>query len=296
MLNLKESNDYIINLIQKNEPFFVARTGCGELFASHYYALNKCLNKTDSELTKKLGGDFFGLTNSAGIYGNSDDDFVEFAKKYDTSIINSTALAYQQSDWIKNEQEYYIKTYNLDTLYSRVLEPFYCCIENIKPWSQYLLGKKVLIVNPFTDSMKIQVYNGFQIFKDPKKKIFLPGQELKFYKSFNTAANNKIHSNWKETFDIMCEEISKIDFDVALLGCGGYGLLISNYIYTNLNKSVIYIGGGLQLLFGIMGKRWENIDLWKKIIAENDTKFIRPLREEHISNKKNLEELCDGYW
>ena len=94
----------------------------------------------------------------------------------------------------------------------------------------------------------------------------------------------------------MCEEISKIDFDVALLGCGGYGLLISNYIYTNLNKSVIYIGGGLQLLFGIMGKRWENIDLWKKIIAENDTKFIRPLREEHISNKKNLEELCDGYW
>ena len=57
------------------------------------------------------------------------------------------------------------------------------------------------------------------------------------------------------TFEMMCDDISKIDFDVALLGCGGYGLPLCNYIRHTLGKSAIYVGGGLQLLFGVMGSR-----------------------------------------
>jgi hypothetical protein len=85
-----------------------------------------------------------------------------------------------------------------------------------------------------------------------------------------------------------------LDFDVALLGCGGYGLPLCNYIYKDLNKSAIYVGGGLQLLFGIMGKRWENNAMWKKIIQENDAKFIRPSGDEVIKDKDRIEGGC--YW
>ena len=92
----------------------------------------------------------------------------------------------------------------------------------------------------------------------------------------------------------MCNDISKLDFDIALLGCGGYGLPLCNYIKKDLKKSAIYIGGGLQLLFGVMGKRWENREDWKKIIRENNTKFIKPSNEERCNNLYTIEGGC--YW
>ena len=61
-----------------------------------------------------------------------------------------------------------------------------------------------------------------------------------------------------------------------------------------MDKSAIYVGGGLQLLFGVMGKRWENIPMWNNIIKENDTKFIRPSGDEIMHNNTNIEGGC--YW
>ena len=116
-------------------------------------------------------------------------------------------------------------------LYSRILEPFYCCQEDIKPWSHYLLGKKVLIINPFTESMKKQLDNGFQIYKE--KTIFQDQQEFIFYKSYVTSGGNHLHSSWLETFIIMCKDIKKLDFDIALLGCGG-----SVPVYKNISCGV----------------------------------------------------------
>ena len=119
-------------------------------------------------------------------------------------------------------------------------------------------------------------------------------QEFVFYKSYQTSGGNAIHTNWVETFDIMCKDISHLEFDIALLGCGGYGLPLCDFIHTKMNKSAIYVGGGLQLLFGVMGARWENWDDWKKIIAENDTKFIRPSGSEIFANNVRIEDAC--YW
>ena len=65
--------------------------------------------------------------------------------------------------------------------------------------------------------------------------------------------------------------------------------ILNKIIKSKLNKSAIYVGGGLQLLFGVMGKRWENNPMWIKIIKDNDCKFIRPSGDEIIINKKPLE-------
>jgi hypothetical protein len=71
--------------------------------------------------------------------------------------------------------------------------------------------------------------------------IFLPNQEFVFYKSFNTLAGNHIHNNWIETFSIMCNDIKKLDFDIALVSCGGYGLPICNFIKNDMKKSTLLI-------------------------------------------------------
>jgi hypothetical protein len=55
----------------------------------------------------------------------------------------------------------------------------------------------------------------------------------------------------------MMNDISKLDFDVALLGCGAYGIPLLGFIKKELQKSGIYVGGGLQLYFGIRGQRWD---------------------------------------
>jgi len=229
-----------------------------------------------------------------GIYCSNASDIKLFAEMYLEAIKNSDYLAVFPSLWpyFSEMQNYFLNKYSIQSLHNRSIEPFYNILENEIPWTHSLIGKKVLIINPFIDSMKKQLSNKFQMFKD--KKLFLDGQEFIFYKTFMSLANNRPHKNWYETYEIMRDDIQKLDFDIALLGCGGYGLPLANFIYEKMNKSAIYIGGSLQLLFGIMGKRWEDIDMWKKIMNESQIKFIRPSGDEIIKNKNMIEDAC--YW
>jgi hypothetical protein len=273
-LSLKESNDKIIELLQSNKAFYISRMGIGpETWVPYIY---KTTNNFQHNDINRL---VYMLDNNSGIYNLNLDSLKKYCNLYYNSIKNSDYLACFINDII-NEQKF-MKPNNKQLLYSRILEPFYCCLEDIKPWSHYLVGKKVLIISPFVESF-------------PNKKIFLDNQEFIFYKTFITTAGNHIHKNWEETFDIMCNDISKLDFDIALVSCGGYGAPLSYYIKKELNKSVIYVGGGLQLLFGVMGKRWENIDMWKKIIKENESNFIRPSGDEIINNINRVENGC--FW
>ena len=283
ILSLNESNNYIIKLLEKNDPFIISRLGIGaETYLSYSY---------DNKL--KLNFNYLKmLSNNAGIY-NINKTLITYLEQYIECIKNSSALAVF-IDAIITEQTYFINKFNIYTIHYQVIEPFYCCLENIKPWTHYLINKKVLIISPFITSIQKQLDNGFQIFKDNNKKIFLDNQQFVFYKSFQTSVGNHIHKDWLETFTIMCNDIKNLDFDIALLGCGGYGLPLCNYIKTHMNKSAIYIGGGLQLLFGVMGGRWENNQMWKQIIQKNDTKFIKPSGDEIINNYRNIEGGC--YW
>ena len=54
----------------------------------------------------------------------------------------------------------------------------------------------------------------------------------------------------------MKKEIDKVDYDVCLLGCGAYGFPLAAHCKRK-GKQAIHLGGILQLLFGIKGKRWE---------------------------------------
>ena len=284
-MNIVESNKEIINTINSNKVFIIARFGLGpETTLCYNYNVNKKINNNNLNNVLRI----------CGIYckNNNITVFEKYFEELNNAIENSDILACFNNSNIESIQNVYSKMYNLTKIHSRSLEPFYVMQDNEIPWTHYLFGKKVLVVNPFTDSMKKQIDNNFQIFKD--KKIFLDDQEFIFYKSFQTHGNHYIHNNWLETFTIMCNDIEKLEFDIALLGCGGYGLPLCNFIKTKMNKSSIYIGGGLQLLFGVMGHRWINRDDWKKIIKENNTNFIYPSNDEQLDNKNTIEN--SAYW
>ena len=292
ILDLSISNTTIIEFIEKNIPFSIIRLGIGnETYISYDYLNSNKINK------KYLHPVLLTLYN-AGIYTNNKDvkKIELFCISYTNAIKNADVIASFTNSirtrTICNIQNYFSQQYNLPQIHSRSLEPFYIMLENETPWTHYLKNKKVLIIHPFVESFKKQLKNGFQLFKN--KQMFLDNQEFLFYKPYQTIAGNHIHNDWVETFTLMCDDIKNLDFDIALLGCGGYGLPLCNYIKSKLNKSAIYIGGGLQLLFGIMGNRWDTHETIQTIIKENECKFIRPSNDELCKNHKTIENSC--YW
>ena len=102
----------------------------------------------------------------------------------------------------------------------------------------------------------------------------------------------------------MEKEISNIDFDIAIIGCGAYGLPIAAHV-KRIGKKAIHIGGGMQLLFGILGKRWteqygdfleyrpeEKIDInYRPLFNKN---WIYPLSMDKPHNSNKVENGC--YW
>ena len=180
ILDLCKSNEEIIRLINSGNPFTVVRLGIGtETIISVKYIQSRELDVNN-----------FNILKNAGIYckNNSKQILELFCIAYNSAIRNSDVLASFESASIKNIQDFYSKHYKIKQIHSRSLEPFYQVLQDIKPWTHYLLGKKVLVINPFVESFQKQIKNKFQIFKD--KQIFLDGQEFVFYKSFQTIAGN----------------------------------------------------------------------------------------------------------
>ena len=89
----------------------------------------------------------------------------------------------------------------------------------------------------------------------------------------------------------MKRDIEKIDFDIAIVGCGAYGMNLGAFIKRDLGKSVLHLGGMLQLLFGIKGKRWEADPRYNALYTDS---WTRPLQHEVPSANARIENGC--YW
>ena len=112
-------------------------------------------------------------------------------------------------------------------------------------------------------------------------------------KAVQTIAGNRDtrFDTWFDALDWMTEQCRNIDFDVAILGCGAYGFPLAAEI-KKMGKSSIQMCGATQLMFGILGRRWQN----NPIIMEglvNDA-WVRPQVEEGVKNSIRVEDAC--YW
>jgi len=130
------------------------------------------------------------------------------------------------------------------------LEPFF----STNPWTKALEGKKILVIHPFEDTIKSQYKKREFLFKDN----LLPKFELKVIKAVQTVAGEKSEfKNWFEALEHMKKQMDDIDYDIALIGCGAYGFNLAAHA-KRMGKKGFHLGGVLQILFGIIGKRWEN--------------------------------------
>lgn len=271
-LNLEESNIRITELIRSNSNFLITRVGLGGETAVSALLLN------NQPLNQQVISWFF---INAGFYGS--DDLMTYAKLYKDSCDNSDLHAYWNFPGFVEMEDFLVPS-DKTLIEPGSLESFR--FDN--PWTKSFLNKKILIISPFKDTIDVQLLNKDKIWDNTQ---VLPDATYITYKSIQSIGGQGPDSNWYESFEKMCKDISNIDFDIALLGCGSYGLPLSNFIKTKLQLSAIYVGGGLQLYFGIKGKRWDN--------SPDITKFyndywVRPSQEETPQSGKLVEGGC--YW
>ena len=188
--------------------------------------------------------------------------------------------------WHPSMEEFIIDEYMPDTELTRLRDvgP----ILSSSGWNCYLKDKKVLVIHPFEASIKSQYSRRELLFEDER---ILPRFELKTIKAVQTIAGNvdERFNDWFEAYDYMKRQMNETDFDVALIGCGSYGMPLAIEA-KRMGKTAIHCGGSLQLLFGIKGARWD-----KSIGPDVYNKYwIRPLPEDNVLGQQKVEGGC--YW
>ncbi len=291
------ANDYIKNLLH---DYFSQNKKTGLMFAKFgtiELSTYLCFRKIDEGLSLKdrleaIRG-FYNifpkeqteaLCNNAGFFPISVEEARKFAYLFhdDVYLIDVLASYIYNEKYLEKELKNCIRV-NLDGYYA----PFLWS----DPWTKELEGKKVLVVHPFTESIKKQYDKRKLLFEN--KNVLPDFKELILIKAIQSVAGNKPDNfdTWFEALDYMEKEISSKDFDVAIIGCGAYGMELAAYI-KRMGKVAIHLAGWTQMLFGIYGSRWLNDQpQYAKFINEY---WIRPSDNEKPKNANRVENGC--YW
>lgn len=287
------ANDYISRLISRGEPCMISKFGTIELSSISAVRLSRKKSYSFSDMKEFMKSrypclDYIpnsllgSLCRNAGFFPQDKDLLPLFYEEYIKSVEQVSVLGsylYLEnlfSDELKNA----VKV-NLDGYYA----PFYFS----NPWTMHLKSKKVLVIHPFADDILSQYQNKrTKIWADP---LMLPEFDLKVYKSVQSMLGIKTeYASWFDALEKMKADISKIDFDIALIGCGAYGMPLASYV-KSLGRQAVHLAGWTQVLFGIIGQRWIDDPRVSKYINEY---WIHPSPNNIPDKARQIENGC--YW
>ena len=276
IIGLSETHEEIIRKIHSGEPFMACRFGSNELATVKTF---------DFQASNKYAHQLARAHTYAGLFPEAEETGHAFAEL----MIDCIPYADLIGIWPQPFEEYYIRHYasdNLKCTWLKSLEPW---TNPEKPWTSALAGKKVLVVHPFIDSIESQYKKRAELF--PGTEI-LPEFELKTVRSVQTSAGETDDRfiSWFEALEWLKKECLNTEFDVAILGCGAYGFPLAAEL-KKAGKQAIHIGGVTQILFGIIGARWDNDPRMSQFI--NDA-WVRPSATERPKDASKIENAC--YW
>ena len=166
-----------------------------------------------------------------------------------------------------------------------------------KPWTKALEGKRVLIVHPFAETIKQQIsIGGHKLF--PQCPSILPNTHYEVIPAVQTLGSSSDQfKDWFEALHYMEDIIDSSDYDICLLGCGAYGFPLAAHCKKS-GKQAIHLGGSLQLMYGIIGKRWETdpgyINDFPYLGTYKNEYWVRPAIKETPKISNEVENGC--YW
>lgn len=286
VLSIDETIDLIAEKIQKGEPFMAGKigTGDGETLSRYIdiHSKGSPLSKCYRMLTG-AGGPFWwdnsvraAICVCAGVFPPSDDMIERFCRVFMEACHDIDAFA----------------SFNVgECRLHRLLCPQATSINlnalapqgHPRTWYGALEGKKLLVVHLYGKTIRAQYEKNVEYHagQGPFPRV----KELIIYRPVNSIGGvNRDFPDWEAALGHMINDISKIDFDVAMLGCGVYGVPLSVHI-KRMGKIAIYTGGATQIAFGIKGLRWDSAGIYNK-------HWTRPFPDDIPANMRTIEGGC----
>lgn len=298
-VNSEQASEIIYNLLSSSQPCMISRFGSTELSTivgilemrkKCHSPLNYIIGKSPAWWNKTF------LCNQIRDFSGFFPAEPELVEDFVNLVLEDIKQIDVLGSWVQAEKYLDRELVHSTKVFLKDLEPFW----TTKPWSMALKGKKVLVVHPFANQILTQ-YNKHksQLFKNP---LVLPDFELETIPAVQSLGgeNNKF-KNWFEALQSMKDEIDKHNYDICLIGCGAYGMSLAAHVKRR-GKKAVHLAGALQLLFGIIGNRWENpiygvkewgipIGTYSNLINEF---WVRPGEEGRPKNANKVEGAC--YW
>ena len=273
ILTNEQANELLRKKIEGGKPFMVARFGDGELRTVVYYLERKYgIRKRYPDYIK------LAIGRNAGFFPISNENMDQFGKLMLDSCKRVDILAV----WFNLLEDYIYSTYgpkDETCIYLKALEPFW--YDN--PWSSALKNKRVLVIHPFAETIEKQYEKRKKLYKNEK---ILPDFELLTLKAVQSiGGKSDKYETWFEALEAM-----KINFDIAIIGCGAYGFPLGAKLKDS-GKMVIHMGGVTQFLFGIKGNRWDERPEYKAFYNEA---WVRPSDFDKPEQANEIENSC--YW
>lgn len=276
-----DAESIISEYLKKDAPCLICRYGGTEM-----RVVNRFLKNIDKQhkFSPKIRN---MISDLSGFYPANEYNLSRFSCEF-LSLLKDTDVV---GVWNTKGEKFICENY-LGAETKLVALDAISAVNSQNPWSKHLKGKKVLVIHPFEDSIKEQYKKHELLFEN---KDTLPDFELITMKPVQSLADNKDnlpYKTWFDALDAMNKKIDSIDFDIAIIGAGAYGIFLAHHC-KKIGKKAVHMGGATQILFGITGKRWETEykSSVGKLINEH---WIRPKASERPKGAEKVEGGC--YW
>ena len=289
-LSGQAASDAIKARLLSGAPTMVGRLGAVELacLENHRAIHRRATIGRSADYVRGRSRAFWGwedgiladLRQNAGFFPTDPDSLERFAQL----MLDDMPCVDILGSWLRAERQFASHLQGAVKVRLRDLEPYY----QRDPWTEALAGRSVLVVHPFAETITSQYMRREQLFADRR---VLPDFELKTIAAVQSVAGSETgFATWFEAFERMRDQIDETSFDVALIGCGAYGFPLAAHV-KRLGKAAVHIGGAVQILFGIKGKRWDD---HPEISALYNEHWVRPDPSERPATYLAIEDGC--YW
>ena len=226
---------------------------------------------------------------NAGFFPPDEEHLLRFAELMERDIRSLDMLG----SWRPEERYLDLDIEQIPLVY---MEPYW----SARPWSRMLAGRTVLVIHPFASLIESQYYTRrTSLFKNPD---VLPPFTLKTLQAVQSiGGDGQGYADWFEALDAMKAQMDAAEYDIALIGCGAYGFPLAAHAKRTGHQAV-HLGGALQLLFGIKGRRWEDPEYGVKewglprgfYPSLFNEYWVRPGDGLRVKNADQVENAC--YW
>jgi len=279
----------ICELFRGKDPFFIGRFGTIELETAY-----KWVNGGGGTYPHYM---IEQIQRNAGVFPSSWPSISAWAEEYVMSLRSLNTVATGWFKPLERAENDMLRIFAPKAVRHplRSLEPYY--VPSELRWTQHLAGRKVAVVSSFTKTIQAQLSKLDKIWTGDRAGLIPADVDWKFVQTgyspllaLGKAGWPKGVDTWQAAVDSVVTRVLESGAEIALVGCGGLGLIIGSRLRQK-GVSVIILGGAIQVLFGIKGKRWAQHNVISTFWNEH---WLWPASEEVPKGAELVEGGC--YW